>query len=249
MLRSICNSLLLMLAVCHTAEAQTIVVGSKNFTENYLLSEIAAQLLEARGFDVERRQGLNGTKISYEALRNGAIAVYPEYSGTVTEVILAQPDLDDIESIRAALASRDLRFLAPLGFNNTYALAVTEAFSQDNNVHRISDLRATPNLRAAMAHEFLNRADGWPGLKQRYGLEQTTRGIEHGLSYDAINAGEIDLTAAYSTDGEVLRSGLVLLDDDLNYFPRYLAAYLANEQLPAEATDAHAITESAGNQP
>ncbi|MEQ8206108.1 MAG: glycine betaine ABC transporter substrate-binding protein, partial [Woeseia sp.] len=206
MLRCAQIGLLLFVGFCHASNAQTIVVGSKNFTENYLLSEIAAQLLEAKGFDVERRQGLNGTKISYEALQNGAIAVYPEYTGTITEVILAQPGLDDIEDIRAVLADRGLRFLAPLGFNNTYALAVSAAFSSNNNVHRISDLRATPNLRAAMAHEFLNRADGWPGLKQRYGLQQTTRGIEHGLSYGAINGGEIDLTAAYSTDGEVLRS-------------------------------------------
>lgn len=237
MRRYILIGLLLSLTLGNTSHAQTIIVGSKNFTENYLLSEIAAQLLEAKGFDVERRQGLNGTKISYEALQNGAIAVYPEYSGTITEVILAQPGLDDIETIRTALAARELRFLAPLGFNNTYALAVTEAFSRDKGVRRISDLRATPNLRAAMAHEFLNRADGWPGLKQRYGLQQTTRGIEHGLSYGAINGGEIDLTAAYSTDGEVLRSGLVLLEDDLNYFPRYLAGYLANDLLPADATD------------
>ncbi|MCB1845507.1 MAG: ABC transporter permease subunit, partial [Halioglobus sp.] len=223
---------------CGSGSAESIVVGSKNFTENYLLSEIAAQLLEARGFDVERRQGLNGTKISYEALRNRSIAVYPEYSGTITEVILAQPGLQEITDIRDALAQRGLRLLDPLGFDNSYALAVTPEFSRDRNIQRISDLRGLPELRVALAHEFLNRADGWPGLKRRYGLPQTARGIEHGLSYEAIKAGDIDLTAAYSTDGEVLRSGLVLLADDLGYFPHYLAAYLANDQLSAAATEA-----------
>ena len=230
-------TVLSMLLLCSAGNAQSIVVGSKNFTENYLLSEIAAQLLEARGFEVERRQGLNGTKISYEALLNGAIAVYPEYSGTITEVILSDPAVQDLDDIRAALAERGLRLLDPLGFNNTYALAVTREFSAAENVTRISDLRGRPELRAAFAHEFLKRADGWPALKQRYGLQQTPRGIEHSLSYDAITAGNIDLTAAYSTDGEILRTGLVLLEDDLDYFPRYLAAYIANERLPAAAAD------------
>lgn len=227
----------LLLLLCGNASAETVVVGSKNFTENYLLSEIAAQLLEARGFDVERRQGLNGTKISYEALRNRSIAVYPEYSGTITEVILEQPGLQEIAGIREALAPSGLRLLDPLGFDNSYALAVTAEFSRSHDVRRISDLRDKPNLRVALAHEFLNRADGWPGLKQRYGLPQSVRGIEHGLSYEAINAGEIDLTAAYSSDGEVLRSGLVLLDDDLGYFPHYLAAFFANEELSPAATE------------
>lgn len=233
MMRNFIVSIALLLSA--GANAQTIVVGSKSFTENYLLSEIAAQLLEAHDFDVERRMGLNGTKISYEALRNKAIAVYPEYTGTITEVILARPDLQDIDDIRAALRERDLQLLDPLGFNNSYALAVTREFSETQNIRKISDLRSRPELRVAFAHEFLNRADGWPALKQRYGLLQTARGIEHSLSYDAITEGNIDLTAAYSTDGEILRTGLVLLEDDLNYFPRYLAAYLANDQLSAAA--------------
>ncbi len=232
-----CSMVIMILLLGASASAQTIIVGSKNFTENYLLSEIAAQLLEAHDFDVERRAGLNGTKISYEALRNKAITVYPEYSGTITEVILARPDLHDIADIRAALQERNLRLLDPLGFDNTYALAVTREFSEAENIRKISDLRSRPDLRVAFAHEFLNRADGWPALKQRYGLPQTVRGIEHSLSYDAISQGNIDLTAAYSTDGEILRTGLVLLEDDLDYFPSYLAAYIANEQLPDAAVD------------
>ena len=231
---------LALAALCLLAAASgaaTVTVGSKNFTESYILSEIAAQLLEANGFDVERRQGLNGTKISYEALINGNVTVYPEYTGTITEVILAQPQIEDLDAIRAALAERGLRLLDPLGFNNTYTLAVTEELAAREGLARISDLRAHPELRASFPHEFLNRQDGWRALKQRYGLAQTAGGIEHSLSYDAMEQGKIDLTAVYSTDGEILRSGLVILEDDLGYFPRYLAAYMANAGLPADAAE------------
>lgn len=227
----------LAVSAASLAAAQTIVVGSKTFTESYILSEIAAQLLEANGFEVERRQGLNGTKISYEALINGEITLYPEYSGTITEVILNRPQLDDLDDIRDALADRNLRLLEPLGFNNSYAIAVTGTLSERMGIQRISDLQAHPELRAALPHEFLNRSDGWPGLKRRYGLTQQARGIEHSLSYEAIAQNEIDLTAVYSTDGEIKRTGLRILTDDLGYFPRYLAAFLANDELPAEAVE------------
>ncbi len=228
-------ALLLSVGGAEQATARTIVVGSKNFTENYILAEIAAQLLEAGGFDVERRLGLNGTKISYEALINDAITLYPDYSGTITEVILGRPELETLGEIREALAGRELRLLAPLGVNNSYAIAVTREFAESRGLTRISQLREHPELRVAFPHEFLNRPDGWPGLKRRYGLAQRARGIEHSLSYDAMAQGEIDLTAVYSTDGEILRAGLTILEDDLGYFPRYLAAFLANDGLPAEA--------------
>jgi len=223
------------LALSVSPASATIVVGSKNFTENYILSEAAALLLEANGFDVARRQGLNGTKISYEALANHAITLYPEYSGTITEVILGRPELEDLGAIRAELDVLGLRLLDPLGFNNTYAIAVTREFARSRDVGRISDLKRVDGLRAAFPHEFLNRPDGWPGLKERYGLDLSPRGIEHSLSYDALAGDEIDVTAVYSTDGEIPRAGLVLLEDDLGYFPTYLAAFLANDELPPEA--------------
>jgi len=233
------RALLLLVALLAgpAGHAQTITVGSKTFTENYILSEVAAQLLEAEGYTVTRRQGLNGTKISYEALINGAIAVYPEYTGTITEVILHQPELTEFEEIRDALAARKLVLLDPLGFNNSYAIAVTETFASRENISRISDLRGRDSLRAAFPHEFLNRPDGWPGLKQHYNLEIPARGIEHSLSYDAITQDQIDLTAVYTTDGEIRRSGLRVLDDDLGYFPKYLAAFIANDKLPPAAAD------------
>lgn len=215
-------------------EGERVTVGSKNFTENYILAEIAAQLLESEGYDVERRQGLNGTKIAFEALANRALDVYPEYTGTITEVILLDPSLSGIEEIRRALNERALDILEPLGFNNSYALALTERFAADNGIETVSDLKNRQNLRISVPHEFLNRADGWPGLRRTYGLTLTAGGIEHSLAYEAIAQGEIDVTAVYTTDGEIERTGLRVLEDDLGYFPRYLATFFLHEDVPAD---------------
>lgn len=225
---------MLLLSLVGVARAEPFVIGSKNFTENYILAEIAAQLLEAEGIEVDRRLGLNGTKISFEALVNGGIDLYPEYSGTISEVILADPSVDELPELEAALGERGLKLLPPLGFENTYAIAVTSEVAERHGLREISDLRRAPPLRAAFPHEFLNRQDGWPGLAVRYGLSLTVRGIEHGLAYEAMEQNQLDLTAVYSTDGEISRSRLVLLRDDLGYFPQYHAAYLARKDLPPE---------------
>jgi len=228
---------LVFLLAVNIAHAQTIVVGSKNFTENYILSEIGAQLLEHHGFDIQRRQGMNGTKVIFEALRTRAIDFYPEYSGTITEVILLRPELADADEIQAALSEQQLRILPPLGFNNSYAVAVGQQLSEKLNLHQISDLKAHAGLRVALPHEFLNRSDGWPGLKAKYGLSHVADGIEHALAYEAMRQNQIDVTAAYSTDGEIIRSGMVLLTDDLQYFPQYLATFLTHDGLPIRAQE------------
>ena len=220
------------LALCGFASAQTVTIGSKNFTENYILAEIASQLLEARGYDVVRRQGLNGTKISFEALDNRAIDLYPEYSGTISEVILNRPELATYDEIRAALGERGFDVLEPLGFNNSYALAVTEVFASTHALTTVSDLKSLPDLAVGVQHEFLRRSDGWPGLKAAYGLAYEASGMEHSLGYEAIVAGDIDVTAAYTTDGEIERSRLRVLEDDLGYFPSYLAMFMLHDGVP-----------------
>lgn len=217
-----------------TVSAQQVSVGSKAFTENYILAEIGAQLLEFRGFDVERRQGMNGTKIIYDALTNRAIDFYPEYTGTITEVLLEEPGLESFDEIRAALEARGLTLLDPIGFDNAYALAVTGEFAAEHGIRSISDLRGNSRLRIALPHEFLSRADGWPGLKSTYGLEITPGGIEHSLAYEAIAQGEIDVIAVYTTDGEIVRTGLTVLEDDRDYFPEYLAAFFVHEDVSPE---------------
>lgn len=221
--------------------AEPLVIGSKNFTESYLLAEIAAQLLESHGIEVERRLGLNGTKISFEALRNGAIDLYPEYTGTISEVILAQPRLTAWDELRAAMAALGFVLLPPLGFDNTYAIAVTREIADQHALEAISDLRGMAALRVAFPHEFLNRQDGWPGLSKRYDIRQSVSGIEHSLAYEAMKNGQLDVTAVYSTDGEILRSELVILDDDLGYFPEYRAAYLVRHELPDEVLSMLAV--------
>lgn len=220
---------LLLAAVA--AAADPVVVGSKNFAENYILAEAAAQLLESRGYDVRRRFGLNGTKIVSEALRNGSVDLYPEYTGTVTEVILERPGLVNFDDIQSALAGQRLRMLAPLGFDNSYAIAVTTDFARQHELKNISDLAQAGPLRIGLPHEFLSRSDGWTGLKSRYGIDQAAVGIEHSLAYEALTSGKLDVTAVYSTDGEILRSQLLLLHDDLAYFPQYRATFLTRDDL------------------
>ncbi len=212
-----------------------IIIGSKNFTESYLLAEMMAQLLETRGVPVQRQFGFGGTKVSFEALVNGEIDAYPEYSGTIAQVILDGDSDMSTADIRAGLETMGLEILAPLGFNNTYAVAVAADVAEARQLEKISDLSLHPDLRGGFSHEFRNRQDGWPGLVESYGLNLNTSGIEHGLAYQAIAERKIDLTDAYSTDGELTRYNLVLLDDNKNYFPSYLAVPLVRRQLDLSA--------------
>lgn len=218
-----------------SAAARTVTVGSKNFSESYLLGEISAQLLEGAGIPVERRFGLGGTLICFEALRTGEIDVYVEYTGTITETILSAPVDATRAALSAPLAELGLQTLPELGFDNTYALAMDEARAAAEGVVTISDLQQRDDLRIAFSHEFVDRADGWRGLRDVYGFTVTPTGIEHGLAYQAIAAERIDVTDAYSTDGDIERYGLRVLVDDREFFPRYAALPLAREDLPDAA--------------
>ena len=210
-----------------------ITIGTKNFNESYLLGEIMAQLLEVEGFEVERRFGLGGTLVCYEALLSGEIDIYVEYTGTLAQVILkhgnSTPEISDLNGI---LAAKGLRVLGSFGFNNTYAIAIKEALATKLKIDNISQLRGQPNLRMAFSLEFLNREDGWPGLMRKYNLSANPRGIEHGLAYQAIHEGKIDITDAYSTDGDLERYRLTVLSDDQGYFPQYLAVPFVRSGLP-----------------
>ncbi|MEL6870678.1 MAG: glycine betaine ABC transporter substrate-binding protein [Pseudomonadota bacterium] len=224
---------LALTAAVGRADPATVRVGSKNFTESYLLAEMLSQRLEQAGLRVERRFGLGGTKVCFDALRNNEIDLYPEYNGTVREAIIKDSTLP----MDATLAQFGLATYAPLGFNNTYVLAAREVTAAQRNIRRISDLAAHSDLRIALSHEFRARGDGWAALQQHYGFELPATGIEHGLAYQAIAARQIDLTDAYSTDGELSRYALRLLDDDLDFFPRYDALWLGRQALPPQVTD------------
>lgn len=212
-----------------------IRIGSKSFAESYLLAELAAQLLESEGFTVQRKTGLGGTLIAYEALQQGAIDLYPEYTGTLSRVILKQPALSG-RPLEVALAKQGLQLVAPLGFNNGYALVVPEGLARKLSLDAISDLAAYPELRVGFSLEFLNREDGWPALRAHYGLPQAAGGIEHALAYPALDSGRLDVTDAYTTDGQLGTFALRLLEDDRQFFPAYDAVLLARSDLPPAAS-------------
>lgn len=215
-----------------------IAVGSKNFTEGYVLAEVMSQLLEARGLAVERRFGFGGTMICFEALVNGEIQVYPEYTGTLREAVYKGEVGTGASELETRLAKDGLETLSSLGFNNSYAVAVKRELARRHDLKTIGDLAKLPGLQVAVSHEFREREDGWNGLKQRYGLAHDSAGIEHGLAYQALAEGKIDVTDAYTTDGDLLRYDLVVLEDNLKYFPAYLAVPLIRHDLPQPARQA-----------
>ena len=165
---------------------EPIVVASKNFTESYLLGEVIAQRLEQAGMEVDRRFGLGGTLICFEALLAGEIDVYVEYSGTLEQTILKLGQRTSIVGLNERLLSRGLSLLSPLGFNNTYAIAVRKEVAEEFSLERISQLTDYRDLRVVVSHEFLEREDGWPGMRRVYGFDWIPEGIEHGLAYQAM---------------------------------------------------------------
>lgn len=215
------------------ALGQDLVIGSKNFTENRLLAEILTQLVAARtDLTVEHKSSLGGTQICWNALRAGEIDMYVEYTGTAWAVLLEEQGriADPFEAFlhvqHESRATFDLEWLSPFGLNNTYALALRTEKAEALGARRISDLIGHGDeIDAAFSIEFVNREDGWAGLATHYaGLDLTPRSMEHGLAYEALASGEIDLIDAYSTDGKLLRYDVVVLEDDLGFFPPYNAA-------------------------
>src|SRR5215510_9435299 len=209
-----------------------IVIGCKQDVEGTVLAEIMALLLEDRGFTVDRRYSLGGTLICFEALKRGSIDVYPEYSGTIEQAILQLPGRGSHAQMRELLGTRfKMEMLDFFGFSNTYALTMSRATAERLGLKRISDLIGHPELRFGFSNEFLNRADGWVGLAQAYGLTARPVGMEHALTYAAIREGKLDVTDAYSTDGDLKKFDLVLLEDDRRFFPAYLAMPLVRAGL------------------
>ena len=219
------------------ADPGTLRVGSKRFTESYILGEVIAQTA-APYAKTEHKQGLGNTAVVLEALKAGAIDVYPEYSGTIDAEILKHPKPTDLTTMRRDLEPLGLGVGVPLGFQNTYALAMTAAQAKQLDIRTIGDLAKHPDLVVAVSHEFLGRADGWPGLAARYGLPQKPTGIDHGISYEALASGRIAVTDIYSTDAKIAELGLTVLQDDKQYFPRYDAVLLYRLDLPSRFPDA-----------
>lgn len=220
--------LLFALAACAVQAQDTLRVGSKRFTESYILGELLAQLAGA-----EHKPGLGNTAILYEALKAGAIDVYPEYTGTIAREILKTGEDLDLAALNRRLQPLGLAASVPLGFDNSYALGMQHEKAGDVGIKTISDLVYHPQLRIGVSHEFLGRRDGWPGLRKAYGLPHTPRGLDHGLAYEALAAGELDVIDVYSTDAKIERYGISVLQDDRHFFPSYDAVLLHRIDAPA----------------
>ncbi len=233
--------ILLLVSLCLSTAfgAEPMVVGSKKFTESYVLGEIAQTALQQDGFAVQRRAGMGGTIILWQALRGGQINLYPEYTGTIGEEILKTKTALPPEAMRQALAKLGIGMSDPLGFNNTYALVMRRSEAKRLVIRTIGDLRQHPELKLGLTHEFLDRQDGWRPLAARYGLTMpNVSGIDHAIGYAALAKGSIDLKDAYSTDAKIQENDLVVLRDDRHFFPEYKAVYLYRTGLDPRAVQA-----------
>lgn len=210
-----------------------IRVTCKPFTESYLLSEMAAQLIEDSGeAPVERRFGIGSPHLVMEALRTGNVDVDINYTGSLALLFLKEKRNVRVDELQAVLSASGITLSKPLGFNNTYAIAVTAGTARRFNLRRISDLRGHPELRGAFTPDFLDTDDGYYKLAEFYGFKlNAPRPMQHSLAYRALASGEIDLTDAYTTDGTIGQFELVLLEDDRSFFPEYQAVLTVRTEL------------------
>jgi osmoprotectant transport system substrate-binding protein len=220
--------LVLLLGAC--AKQSPLTVGSKNFTESVILGELVAQKLESAGCKVDRRQNMGGTFVCDAAIRSGQIDSYVEYSGTALSAILKAPSAN----IESAYAKAGLHWGPALGFNNTFAMIIRKADAERLGLHRISGLsRVVATFRPGFGYEFVERPDGWKGLQHAYGLafDTSPRTMDLGLTYKALASSEVDLIAGNSTDGLIESLGLVALEDDRHFFPRYDAGVVTRADI------------------
>ena len=221
------GALLLLVVACTAQADERLRIGSKRFTESYILGEILA-----RATGGEHKPGLGNTGIVLAALKAGAIDLYPEYTGTIAAEIVRLPPTASLAQLNDALAAAGLAAGVPLGFNDTYALAMREERAQQLGIRRLSDLARHAELKLGLSQEFLGRADGWPGLRRAYRLPQAPIGLDHGLAYEAIATGRIDVMDVYSTDAKIERYRLRVLEDERHFFPRYDAVLLYRRDVP-----------------
>ncbi|HZW30414.1 MAG TPA: glycine betaine ABC transporter substrate-binding protein, partial [Isosphaeraceae bacterium] len=215
---------------------RTVRVGSKAFTESVILGDIAERLIRDAGMPATHLRELGGTQILFHALEADELDVYPEYTGTISAEILARSNLKGEDALRRALAERGIGMSRPLGFNDTYAIGMRAEVADRLGVRTISDLRRHPELRFGFSNEFMERADGWPGLRDRYALPQRdVRGLDHDLAYRGLASDEIQATELYSTDAEIRAYGLRVLVDDLGFFPAYECVWLYRADLPTRS--------------
>jgi osmoprotectant transport system permease protein len=226
-LKSLCLMIVAAIMLLHTtAQADDVLrVGSKRFTESYILGEILRASVAPHAA-TEHRQGLGNTAIVFAALKSGSIDIYPEYLGTIDLDILKHSASTSLAAINGELAKAGLGVAIPLGFNNSYALAMRAADARTRGIRTLTDLARHADLRFSLSHEFLGRADGWPGLAKTYHLNAKPLGLDHGLAYEALAQKQVDVIDIYATDAKIRQYDLQVLVDDAGYFPRYDAVLL-----------------------
>jgi glycine betaine/choline ABC-type transport system substrate-binding protein len=219
---------------CKRGSEGPIRIGSKNFSEQVILGEIAAQGLEQRGLAVDRRLNLGGTFVCHQAMVAGELDLYPEYTGTAFTAILKRKPVSDPAAVRDQVAGEYRRrwklvWAPPLGFENTFALVMRGEDARRLGIRKISDLAPhAAAIRPGFGYEFLEREDGFPGLVKTYGLAFGERPaqMDLGLLYPALESRKVDIVAGNSTDGLIDAIGGVVLEDDRRYFPPYEAAFV-----------------------
>ena len=223
-------NLLLIIPVLPQDDPQ-IKVGSKKFTENVILGEIITQLAGNHNVPITHIRELGGTRILWNALIEGNLDIYPEYTGTIIKEIFADKNIEQ-ELIESSLTKINIKITKPLGFNNTYAIGMNRERAESLGISRISDLKSFPDLQFGFTNEFMDRHDGWPGLKVKYQLPQKdVNGLDHDLAYRGLNKGSIDVIDFYSTDAEIEYYNLKVLEDDLKYFTEYKCVILYRKEL------------------
>lgn len=242
--------LCLFLISASDAAAQPAVVGSKAFTEGFILAELAAQTLERANTKVDRRFGLGSTAIVSQAIRKGEIDLYPDYTGTIRETLFPRESFADHAALARRLKDLKLVMSKPLGFQNLYHLAVSKTFADRFQLRTISDLKRVEKIvRSVISYEFHSRSDGLRPLLKFYGLElpNDLEPIEHTLAYEAISSGRADLIDVYTTDAQIDRLDLVVLEDDRKYFANYEAVFLAREDFVEDHPEGWAAINALGN--
>lgn len=251
-------------AIAQDADKPSVTVASKDFTESIILGEMISLMLEDNGYPVERQMNLGGTVVVHEAMVNGDVDIYVEYTGTALLAILGQelPEsagAADVASPEAgaspaATVGKDpvydivaeaypeqfgLEWLEPWGFNNTYVMAVRGDTAEELGLETISDLEGqSSDLVVGGTQEFLIRPDGLPGLRETYGLEfSDSLGLDPGLVYSALDQGEVDIISATATDGRIPALGFVPLIDDRGFFPPYFGAPVVRQDLLEESPE------------
>jgi len=216
----------------------TIIVGSKSFTENILIGDMMYDLLQAnlKGVTIENKSNLGGTMVPWNAIQSGQIDMYTEYTGTGLVSILKQPVVHDPNQAYQIVKQQypqkfHIDWLNPIGFNDTYAIAVPQALAAQYHLKTISDLAAVaPKLTFGAEPEYYTRPDGYPGLISTYGLHfNSTKELNVGLKYEAAGNNQVQVIDVFSTDGDLIKYNMVVLQDDKNFFPPYYAAPIVRE--------------------